>query len=124
MANFAERLARMTAAASEPILSEPEINDLLSMFAKVDKDGLLPTEDDWKPTYNLRAAAAEGWRWKSAKAAELISSDLDGDRMSSNQLFEHCQRMIKTYASSASPVVRTANTGKYETLAEVFFEDE
>jgi hypothetical protein len=114
----ADRLKRMTAWANEPTLSQEEIDELLVMFSKADADGYVPSDGDWTPTYNLRAAAAEGWRFKAAKASELISSDLDGDRMSANQLFEHCQRMIKTYAASASVQITTPNTGKYPSVAD------
>jgi hypothetical protein len=107
MADAHKKLSRMTASCSEPQLSIEEIDDLLSMFQKTDADGLAPDDDDWTPTYNLRAAAREGWRWKAAKASELISSDLDGDRMSSQQLFDHCQRMICTYSGSAAPAMPT-----------------
>lgn len=93
----------MTAAHSEPTLSSAEIDELLEMFKKTDSAGYLPTDPLWTPTYNLRAAAREGWKWKAGKAAELQSTDLDGDRMSANQIFEHCQRMIKTYSTAASP---------------------
>ncbi len=99
-----QRLERMTASASEPALSSDEVDDLLAQFQKTDADGVNPGEDDYEPTYNLRAAAAEGWRWKAAKATELVSADLDGDRMSSNQVFEHCQEMIKHYSASSATV--------------------
>lgn len=97
-----DKLKRMTAWDTVPTLSQQEITDLLAVFATADSTGLLPSEVGWVPTYRLRAAAAEGWRWKAARASDQISSDLDGDRMSANQLFEHCQRMIKTYASAGS----------------------
>lgn len=105
MATAEDKLKRMTAWDTEPTLSSQEITDLLAMFAKEDADGLLPSDEDWTPTYRLRATAAEGWRWKAAKASALISTDLDGDRMSANQLFEHCQRMIRTYASAVSVAI-------------------
>lgn len=95
----------MTAWASEPTLSSTELDTLLSMYAKADADGRPPSDPSWTATYNLRAAAAEGWRWKAAKASEQISSDLDGDRLSADQLFEHCTRMIRQYASAAAPVI-------------------
>lgn len=98
----------MTASASVPTLSDDDIDDLLTQFSIVDADGLKPSDDDWTPTYNLRAAAAEGWRSKAAKAAELQSTDLDGDRMSADQVFEHCKDMIKIYAGSASPAMSTS----------------
>ena len=99
----------MTAAATEPLLSDLEIDNLLTQFSIVDADGYDPTEVEWTPTYNLRAAACEGWRWKMGKCSDLVSTDLDGDRMSSNQLFDHCERMARKYASAASPSVAKYN---------------
>ena len=123
MASVLDKLKSMTAWASEPTLSSDQLDTLLSMFAKADEEGLMPSEVGWTPTYHLRAAAAEGWRWKAAKASELISSDLDGDRMSSNQLFDHCQRMIRTYSSSHATAITTPNTGLALSIADEFFEE-
>lgn len=92
------RLKRMTAHDNEPALSPDDLDDLLSLFARADAAGRAPNSTGWTPTCDLNAAAAEGWRWKAAKASELVSVDLDGERMSSNQLFEHCQRMAAMYA--------------------------
>lgn len=102
MSSVFEQLSRMVASDKEPTLTGAEIDDLLAMFARPDKNGITPDKPEWIPTYLMRAAAAEGWRWKAAKASELISTDLDGDRMSSDQIFNHCQRMIKLYSPAAS----------------------
>ncbi len=99
------RLKRMTAWDSEPPLSEGEIDDLLEIFRAPDAAGILPGEDGWDPTYRLNAAAAEGWTWKAGKASELISVDLDDERMSSNQIFEHCERMARKYKNKISGTV-------------------
>lgn len=96
--NLKDRLKKMTAAESEPLLSSDELDDLLLQFRKTDANGKTPDETGWIPTYRLNAAAAEGWRWKAAKASELVSVDLDGERMSSNQIFEHCERMARMYS--------------------------
>lgn len=105
-----DSLKRMTAWASEPALSSDDLDALLDRFKITDSNGVPPSEEDWVPTYNLRAAAAEGWRWKAAKASELQSTDLDGDRMSANQIFDHCQRMIKTYSASMSVAIPTTTS--------------
>jgi hypothetical protein len=102
-----ERLKIFTAWDKEPALSQAEITELLAMFQKTDTNGVNPGGTGYVATYNLRAAAAEGWRWKLGKAAELQSTDLDGDRMSANQIFDHCQVMIKVYSRrTASPVTK------------------
>lgn len=96
--NVFERFQRMVAADSEPQLSSDECGAILELFAVSDKDGNLPSAPEWTPTYRLNAAAAEAWRWKAAKASELVSIDLDGERMSSNQVFDQCERMIRHYS--------------------------
>lgn len=71
-----DHLKLMTAWQSSPQLSEAELEALLAKFSLMDAAGRPPTASGWTPTYNLRAAAREAWRWKAARAAELISTDL------------------------------------------------
>lgn len=111
----------MTAWAVEPALTEGEIDALLTQYSITDADGNIPSSEDWTPTYNLRAAAREGWTWKMGRCTDLVSTDLDGDRMSSNQAFEHCKAMVAKYAGAASPQMTAAST---ETdVSESFFSD-
>lgn len=108
MADAFKKLSRMVDSCGEPKLSTEEVEDLLYQFRVADADGVLPGEADYVLTYSLRAAAREGWKLKAAKAAELQSTDLDGDRMSANQIFEHCERMVRRYSSSTSVSVGPA----------------
>lgn len=101
-----DKLKRLTAWRSVPKLTPDELQSLLDDFKQIDADGLLPTDPLWTPTYNLRAAARMGWKMKLGKASELQSTDLDGDRMSANQVFEHCKEMVKQFASNASPLTK------------------
>ncbi len=105
MSIYQTRLKAMTASASEPTLTNTEIDALLTQYSVEDADGLAPSDEDWTPTYNMRAAAAEGWRWKAGRCANLVSADLDGDRLSSNQIYDHCLAMVKQYAGAASPSI-------------------
>jgi hypothetical protein len=97
---FKNRLKRMTAWESEPALADEDVDELLAIYAKADMSDNTPDPDneDWSPSFDLNAAAAEGWRWKAAKASEMIAADLDGAKLSAEQLFEHCERMIGIYA--------------------------
>jgi hypothetical protein len=88
----------MTVASSEPVLEEADLQQLLAEFARPDAEGRPPTDLNWEPVYDYNAAAAEGWRWKAARASELIAADLDGAQLSAEQIFEHCERMIGVYA--------------------------
>jgi hypothetical protein len=105
-----DRLKRMTAWDQVPTLTSDDLQSLLDRFARVDAAGLAPSEDDWVPTYDFRAAARSGWKLKMGKAAELQSTDLDGNRMSAHQVFEHCREMVKQYSGTASPVTSDVST--------------
>lgn len=109
MASLFETFSKMAGSAMEPLLTNSELETILARFAVADAAGVAPSGPEWTPTYNLRAAAAEAWRWKAAKASEMVSTDLDGDRMSANQIFDQCERMIRVYSrSTASPRMGTS----------------
>jgi hypothetical protein len=95
----------MTAAGAEPVLEETDLGQLLAGFARPDSEGRAPTDLNWAPAYDYNAAAAEGWRWKAGKASEMIAADLDGAKLSAEQLFEHCERMIGVYAKRVQSTV-------------------
>lgn len=94
-----ERLQSMTAASTEPTLSEAELDELLVMSALPDVDGALPTDDDWVPTYDLNRGAAEGWRWKAAKVATHFDfSQPEGQNLSRSQKHKAMLEMADRYA--------------------------
>lgn len=102
---FKNRLKRMTAWDSEPVLADEDLDELLAIYAKADISGGVPDSDDWVPIFDINAAAAEGWRWKAAKASEMIAADLDGAKLSAEQLFEHCERMIGIYSKRVKATI-------------------
>lgn len=104
-----ERLKIYTAWDREPALIQAEITELLALSQVADVNGVAPGGSGYLPTYNLRAAAREGWRWKLGKASEMTSTDLDGDRMSANQVFDHCREMIRLYSRGTAAVI-TSNS--------------
>lgn len=104
----------MTAAAVEPFLTDPEIAELLAMFALEDSDGNVPSAFEWEPTYNLNKAASEGWRWKAGKLAsmcQMASETAPGGTITSQDLqqkFEHCERMARYYAGRTALTVHVS----------------
>lgn len=62
----------------------------------------------WQPTYDLNAAAAEGWRWKAGKTADRITFSSQGDNYNADQLHKHCLDMAKYYEGRSAP--RTIRT--------------
>lgn len=95
----------MVAASAEPQLSNDDLDEILTLHRATDKNGNPPTADEWAATFRMNKAASEGWRWKAAKASELISVDLDGERMSSNQIFDHCEKMVQIYSRKGAGTI-------------------
>lgn len=57
----------------------------------------------WLPTYDLNAAAAEGWRWKAGKTSDAIAFASQGDNYSADQLHAHCLEMARYYDARTGP---------------------
>lgn len=51
----------------------------------------------WAPTFDLAAAAAEGWRMKAALVSDRFRFADDGDSYDRDQVFAHCVRMAELY---------------------------
>ena len=62
--------------------------------------GLAP----WPGAWNLRLAAAEGWRRKAGKAAGNYKFTTSGDTLNREQIFRHCLDMARRYANSLTSV--------------------
>jgi hypothetical protein len=92
-------LKRMVAWDQTPKLTDTDIESLLDMARRADTSGEPITSDDWVPTFNLNAAAAEGWRWKAAEVANLTQFSADGASYHDEQLLAHCTAMARQYAS-------------------------
>lgn len=123
----AEALARLTAMVSpdeDPVLSSDELQILLDDHHVVDVNGLGPDSSGYTPTWGLRAAAAEGWRWKAGKVASRYDFSSDVHSHKRDQLQKHCLEMAKTFSRGVSgsiavhsrdagydPVIRNLNGG-------------
>lgn len=91
------RIKRMVAWDSDPALSQGDIEELVTLAARADADGLAPDDDDWTETYDLNAAAAEGWRWKMAKATARVSFGDGTQSVSRSDFVAHCAAMVAQY---------------------------
>lgn len=64
----------------------------------------------YTPTYDLRAAAAEGWRWKAAKVvSEYNVAAGGGTNFQRSQKYEHCMTMAREFSRSGVGVVQLQN---------------
>lgn len=68
-------------------------------------DGITYSTDEtgaWVPTYDLNAAAAEGWRWKAGKIANAFEASADQQTFKRDQQFEHCMKMAAMFEAKAA----------------------
>lgn len=52
---------------------------------------------EYDPTWDLNAAAAEGWRIKAGKVAGRYNFTTDGQQFARAQMLAHCRQMEKMY---------------------------
>ena len=95
------KIARMVEATSEPVLTDDDLNDLVDAAARADADGRYRDNPAWEPTWDLNAAAAEGWARKASKAANAFNFAEDGQRFDRSQIYAHCAAQQKVYADKA-----------------------
>ena len=91
------RLESMVASGTDPVLTTAQVDDLLALAKRVDAYGVAPSDASWVPTYDLNAAAAEGWRWKAAAAAARVDVSEGGDQLSRSQTAAACLEMAERY---------------------------
>lgn len=101
-----DRLGRMVAWTSEPVLTPAELDDLLLLARRPDPDGIFPDQTGWTPTFDLNAAAAEGWRWKAGKQAPVHDISTDDQSARRAQIYEHCLLMADRYARKVVGSIR------------------
>lgn len=95
------------AATSRPVLSPETLGRVLDMWPTLDTDGRLADDADWVPTWDLNAAAAEGWRMKAAIVAGDFTFSADGASYSKADVMAHCLEMETKYASRSHGVMAT-----------------
>jgi hypothetical protein len=86
-----DRLAALVDAKSEPVLSDDDLDAILSEAAVGD-------------TYNFNAAAAAGWRVKAARAARMTSYSVGDMSVNAEQIFTHTMEMVNLYEGAGSTV--------------------
>lgn len=93
---YLEKLKQLTAWDVEPVLTEPELEDILAATALEDINGLAPLNEEWSPTYDLNAAVSQAWLIKAARAAATVDEPTAG--IVTSRIFENCRAMARIYA--------------------------
>jgi hypothetical protein len=88
----------LTQATSEPTLDDDTIGVLVTRSALADRAGREPFAEDWIETYDVNAAARDGWLLKAAKAASTSNVRLGDLSVSSGEQHGGCIRMANEFA--------------------------
>jgi len=96
-----------TAATSRPVLTPATLGRILDQWATVDGEGRGPADPDWTGTWDLNAAAAEGWRIKGGLVAGDFNFSADGASYSKADVLAHCLEMETKYASRSHGILNT-----------------
>lgn len=91
-----EKLKQLTAWDIAPELTEDELEAALAFAALQDIVGLEPTHEEWSPTYDLNAAAAQAWLIKAARAAATVDEPTAG--VITSKVFDNCRSMARMYS--------------------------
>lgn len=100
-------LTEKVAATSRPVLDPAVVSALLDANPQEDRTGRGPTDTLWEGTWDLNAAAAEGWRMKAGKVAGDFNFSADGASYSKADVLAHCLEMESRYASMSHGVMNT-----------------
>ena len=96
----------MTAWTVEPALTEDDLAASLASAAKMDANGYTPVDEEWQPTYDLNAAAANAWLTKAARASSTTEGDPATGPVTS-KVFDNCRAMAKLFAAKRSGTFST-----------------
>jgi hypothetical protein len=101
--SYLEELKLLTAWATEPVLTEDDLEAALGGAAQEDAAGLEPLNEEWTPTYDINAAASAAWLIKAARAAATVDEPTAGAVTS--RIFENCRAMARIYAAKRASTV-------------------
>lgn len=101
-----ELLENMVAFDQEPTLTPDQVASLLASAVRKDSDGLAPIDTGWTGTYDLNAAAAEGWRWKAAKVAAEFDFTTDQQTFDRTAKHAQCLAMAVHYQKRVSGSIK------------------
>lgn len=92
------RLRLKLQASIEPVLTDQELEDLLTIHALEDVNGLAPSATGWVGTWDFPAALRDGWLLKAAKVVPDINYTADGAQYSMSDMHAHCLMMAEKVA--------------------------
>jgi hypothetical protein len=91
-----DKLKQLTAHDVAPVLSDDDLDAVLAIAAVTDAAGLDPLNEEWTPSYDLNAAAAQAWLIKAGRAAAETEIE---EGVVTSKVFDNCRTMARIYKS-------------------------
>lgn len=104
------KLALMVLSDQDPALIDAQLTDCLTYARRPDSSGLDYSQAGWTPTWDMDAAAAEGWRRKAGIAAARFNFAEDSQRFDRAQIYDHCISQQEQYARKAMGSIPLSDT--------------
>lgn len=95
-----DKLKQLTAWDTVPELTEDDLEECLAGVALEDANGFAPINEEWTPTYDLNAAAAQAWLIKAARAAATVDEPTAG--VVTSKVFDNCRTMARMFVRKGS----------------------
>jgi len=86
MLTWVLRLRRMTAEPDNTVYEDADLEAIILRYPLLDADGRSPSDEDWTPTYDIHAAAADVWEEKAAQVAVDFDFAADGANFHRSQV--------------------------------------
>jgi hypothetical protein len=111
------RLTRKTDATVAPVLTTPELTDLLAEYAETtDADLLEPDDVGWTPTYSAAGvdrAAGNGWMVKAGRLTDSVKVGVGtGKTFEFQQEFDHCLTMAASFGVGPLATSTSGRSGR------------
>ncbi len=104
------QLRKMVNEPTEATYTDEDIQAAIERYPLMDANGIDPTymdystqpptptaNEDWIPTYDMNAAAADIWDEKASVRADDFDFQADGGSYSRSQTYEHASQMARKY---------------------------
>jgi len=101
------RLRRMVVEPTVDPYTDAILADILESYPLLDSEGLDSNNDDWVPTYDLHAAAADIWEEKAGAYATSVSFTADGANVQLSSKYEQMMARVRYHRSRRSPKTGT-----------------
>ena len=94
------RIAAFCPPNEQPVLTVPQVEEMLRAAAAPDEDGYAPADDEWTPTYSaigVWRAVTRGWEMKAAALIGDYDFTTDGQTFRRSQMRDHCEEQARIY---------------------------